>query len=269
MKDTRKWAILSAISAGTPVSQIDPPLNEAEIRYYETNLAPFLQIKSNLPANISLQFVPTDDSDCGKSAALRHPFYPAKQTEPDILKRTAHYLLMLDTERASELVRKEYPFDSPKKGTRNYTMEEMLDVFIRDGFIDRYSGQKLIHPGMLRAMSELLAEGVFPYEPHWKTSDCHPAYWKYQPSIDHKVPVSLNGEDKKDNWITTSFSRNQAKGNASLEQIGWEIKPCGNFEEWDGLTHDFLAVYELYPNLHKVDRIRKWYQATVKVMHLV
>lgn len=189
------------------------------------------------------------------------------QTELEAIKTAAYYLQIQETKQASDVIQKEYPFHKPKKGERKYSMQEMLALFIDDGFIDRYSGEKLIHPGMLRVLSELLEDGVFPYDSHWKTSDCHPAYWKYQPSVDHIVPVSFNGEDTRRNWITTSFSRNQAKGNISLEQIGWEIKPRGNFEEWDGLTHDFLAIYELYPKLQKIGRIRKWYQATIAVLN--
>lgn len=190
-----------------------------------------------------------------------------KRSELEALAAAAHYLRIHDEKHASEIIRKEYPFNRPEHNGRKYTMQEMLAMFIEDGFIDRYSGEKLIHPGMLRAFSVLLEDGVFPYDSHWKTTECHPAYWKYQPSVDHISPVSLGGEDEQRNWLTTSFSRNQAKGNATLEQIGWEIKPRGNFEEWDGLTDDFLALYEAYPELHKIQRIRQWYQATVEVLN--
>lgn len=190
----------------------------------------------------------------------------SSRSELDVLEAAAHYLRVFDAKRASEIIRNEYPFEKPEQSKRTYSMEEMIDLFIRDGFIDRYSGDKLIHPGILRILSELLGDGIFPYHPHWKTTDCHPAYWKYHPSVDHISPVCLGGKDDRSNWVTTSFSRNQLKGNTPLEQIGWELKPRGDFKDWDGLTHDFLALYEAYPKLHEVQRIKQWYQATVAVL---
>ena len=41
----------------------------------------------------------------------------------------------------------------------NFSKTKLLQVFIRDGFIDRYSGEKLIPTGALSVLSELMPEG--------------------------------------------------------------------------------------------------------------
>lgn len=192
--------------------------------------------------------------------------YSENRSEIEALEAAAHYLRIHDKQGAIEVIQSGYPFQHPVKRERTYTMREMLEVFFRDGFIDRYSGEKLVHPGMLRVLSDQLGADVFPYDSHWKTSACHPAYWKYQPTVDHITPVSFGGEDSIDNWVTTSFSRNLAKSNTAMEQLGWELKEPGDLKDWDGLTWDFLALYEENAELHSVLRIRQWYQATVEVL---
>jgi hypothetical protein len=40
-----------------------------------------------------------------------------------------------------------------------------MEVFLRDGFLDRYTGSRLIFPATLRMLSQLLPE-EFPAHPH-------------------------------------------------------------------------------------------------------
>jgi hypothetical protein len=65
-------------------------------------------------------------------------------------------------------------------------------VFVRDGFIDQYSGQRLIFPPVLRILSEKLTT-AFPFHPNWKTHQTHPAYWELGATIDHVTPVTHEG----------------------------------------------------------------------------
>ncbi len=57
---------------------------------------------------------------------------------------------------------------------------------------------------MLRVMSEKMPD-VFPFQAHWKTDECHMAYWDYQPTVDHIKPIALGGKDKPSNWAATSM----------------------------------------------------------------
>ena len=165
--------------------------------------------------------------------------------------------------KAEEIIATDFPFKPIENQGRNYTLTQMMDVFFRDGFIDRYSGQRLIHPGMLRVMSELMPN-EFPYQPHGKTDECHIAYWYYLPSVDHLVPIAKGGKDEMDNWVTTSTIRNMAKGIFSLDDLGWTLSPCGDIREWDGLSKDYVELVDKHPELKAIPRVKSWYGVTVK-----
>jgi len=96
------------------------------------------------------------------------------------------------------------------------------------------SGDRLAFPPVLRLLSHLMPED-FPFHPHGKMDKCHIAHWALYPSIDHVVPVARGGGDEESNWVTTSMLRNMAKGQATLEELGWELGPPGCLEDWDGL----------------------------------
>lgn len=146
-------------------------------------------------------------------------------------------------EDARQIIRECYPFTSLRNAGRKYSEVDMLRVFYRDGFIDRYSGQRLIFPGLLRLLSKQLPDEV-PFHPNWKMDVTHPAYWELMPTIDHLVPVSRGGNDDISNWITTSSLRNSAKANWTIEELGWPMYPAGSLTEWDGLTHLFVQLAE-------------------------
>lgn len=70
-----------------------------------------------------------------------------------------------ETLQAETIIQTYYPFVPVQREKRRYSLRAMLKQFFKDGFVDRYSGKRLIHPGMLRIMSIQMAE-VFPYEAH-------------------------------------------------------------------------------------------------------
>ena len=55
-------------------------------------------------------------------------------------------------------------------------------------------------PGLLKVMSYYMPD-VFPYQAHWKMSECHRAYWEYVPTVDHIIPISLGGADDIKNRV--------------------------------------------------------------------
>ncbi len=168
---------------------------------------------------------------------------------------------------AETVLKEQYPFERIAREERKYTPKEMMIQFLKDGFIDRYSGAKLIHPGMLRVMSQLLSPEVFPYHPHWKMDACHPAYWEFYPTIDHKEPTAKGGVNKVDNWVTTSMIKNRSKNAFALEDLGWSLYEAGNLSDWDGLTTQFLSIVKKDSSLLTVAAIRKWYTATKEALN--
>ena len=58
------------------------------------------------------------------------------------IKQSAKSILTGNIESAKNLINKEYPFKKLKPEGRSYTDKEKYEQFVRDGFIDRYTGEK-------------------------------------------------------------------------------------------------------------------------------
>lgn len=177
----------------------------------------------------------------------------------EILKKAALEILNGRTDYAKILIQTEYPFKKLSSAGRNYTDRQKMKQFKKDGFIDRYSGQELLNPGLLKVLSHYMPE-TFPYHSHWKMEECHNAYWEFVPTVDHIYPVALGGADAEENWATTSMLHNSIKSNWTLEQLQWKLYEAGNYEDWDGLTSLFVMLVDRDTALLEDAYIRKWYK---------
>ena len=176
-----------------------------------------------------------------------------------ILKAVCEHLTRGDSSEAADVARREYPFEPQAVAGREYDALTCTRIFIRDGFIDRYAGTRLVFPGALRLLSRLLP-AEFPFHRNWKMSATHPAYWELFPTIDHVTPVTRGGKDEVSNWVTTSQLRNSAKAAWTLEELGWTLQPPGNIRKWDGLISWFLSTVS--EEAVRQDRyIRAWHRA--------
>lgn len=122
---------------------------------------------------------------------------------------------------------------------RRYGTEDALRLFVRDGFVDRYSGARLVFPPVLRLISRLLPDAL-PFHPNWKVGSGHRLYWELFPTVDHVIPVALGGADEPENEVTTSMLHNMWKSDWPLERLGWTLHPAGDRRDWDGLTRWML-----------------------------
>lgn len=199
------------------------------------------------------------------------------------IQKVCDLLLASDRSGASQIAHTEYPFVIQTLAGRKYTELESTGIFIRDGFIDRYSGDRLVFPGVLRLISRLLPQ-EFPFHPNWKMSECHIAYWELSPTIDHVVPVARGGADDETNWITTllidgydevSFDDRKAVSEALREftslQAGNFYLTCRSFYE----IIDLQAPYYYIDDFNREDTIgylrsfAKAYKATFDAEELM
>ena len=170
-----------------------------------------------------------------------------------------------DRDGAAAIVRAKYPFRPIKKTPRRYTELESMQVFVRDGFVDRYDGTRLVFPGTLRLLSCVLPD-EFPAYPNWKLSASHIAFWELFPTIDHVVPVARGGADAISNWICTSMLKNQAKSSWTIEELGWDLHDAGDISQWDGLTLWFLNYVASHETLLTNDYLKRWRRAAERCL---
>jgi hypothetical protein len=163
-----------------------------------------------------------------------------------------------DTECAVALAREHYPLPSLVRDKRAYTPLDLTRTAMRDGFIDRYAGKRLVFPGALRLLSVLLP-GQFPYQANWAYDRCHPMYWELYPTLDHVVPIARGGKDAPENWVVTSQQMNSAKAHWTLEELGWKRVPPGSLADWDGLMAWFDTFIQVRPELPREHKcLRDW-----------
>lgn len=176
-----------------------------------------------------------------------------------IIKNLSILLNENKVEEARLLIQSNYPHENIEIKKRSYTLKQKMNQFLKDGFIDRYTGQRLINPGMLKVITYYFPE-EFPYDPHWKMTKTHIAYWNLIPTIDHVFPIALGGIDDPSNWVTTSMKNNSIKSNYSLDEMNWNLYERGNLNNWDGLTKLFIEIVEKNNDLLRDSYIKSWYK---------
>lgn len=186
--------------------------------------------------------------------------------EADVLKEVCILLDLENEKKAEDVINRDYPFQSINYLNRTYTKSKMFEIYLRDGFVDRYSGHRLIFPPVLRLLSMKFPDS-FPFHKNWKMSDCHVAYWELMPTIDHIVPIAQGGTNDESNLICTSMIHNSAKSNFTLEQLGWEVFPQGDLDEWDGMARWFLSYVEKHNDFLQVEYIKQWYKIAKKKLN--
>ena len=177
-----------------------------------------------------------------------------------VLLEVCNSLLDGDVKQAGQILDSEYPFERIERKSRTYSRKQVTKIFVRDGFIDRYSGKKLVFPASLQLISTLLPK-KFPAHPNGKMSETHIAFWELWPTVDHIIPIARGGEDEPSNWTCTSMLRNSIKSNWKLEEIGWTLMEGGNIEEWDGLMGWFFEYIKNDKKPLEYPHLEKWWVA--------
>lgn len=192
--------------------------------------------------------------------SLKMLFRGKMNSNHEIIKKVCETLTEKSVIEAKEIIQTEYPFTPIVRNSRQYSNYQKTNVFLRDGFIDSYSGQKMVFPPVLRLLSNLMPI-EFPFHNNWKMSECHFAYWQLLPTIDHIIPVSRDGEDNESNWVCTSQLRNSIKSSWLLEEVGWQLHEPGNLKEWDGLLNWFMLYVDIHPEILEDKYIQSWHNA--------
>jgi hypothetical protein len=187
-------------------------------------------------------------------------------SKADVLFKVCGALSDRNKNSATEILRDEYPFVPVERITRRYSVNQSMALFLRDRFTDRYTGKRLINPGVLRLLHVELGED-FPVHPHGKLSETHLAFWELFPTVDHVDPVSRGGADDESNWVTASMLSNKVKDQWTLDDLGWKLH-SPSAVEWDGQSHWLVNYLAANPTVlagaaesHR-GYIRRWLTAT-------
>ena len=191
-----------------------------------------------------------------------------EREQSDIVLDIVNMLLENNKMAAKTIICQEYPHTYYEVEKRTYTMTQKMNQFMKDGFIDRYTGNRLLNPGILKVISYYFPD-EFPYQSHWKMTETHSAYWELVPTIDHIYPIAKGGIDDEKNWVTTSMKNNSIKSNYTIDEIHWKLYPKGNISEWDGLTGLFLELVNRDNELLKDSYIKSWYKVSQKAFELI
>ena len=183
-----------------------------------------------------------------------------------VIEEACKLISTQDISGASQVISSNYPFSPSERVGRSYTPRMMTKVFLRDGFIDRYRGTRLVYPPVLRLLS-LYLKSVFPYHKNGKMTEGHMAYWEIFPTIDHVVPIARGGVNLEENWVCCSMLTNSIKSNWTLDQLQWQLLPSGNIAEWDGMIGWFIQQVSIDPNVLENNYIKQWHSAATKFVH--
>lgn len=182
----------------------------------------------------------------------------------EVLEAIATQLANGELSLAKNIAAQDYPFTLAIVGKRSISQATAMKVFLRDGFIDRYFGMRLVFPGALLLIGELMPE-CFPIHKTWRVSESHHMYWELWPAVDHLEPFSRGGTNSIENLFSTSVLHNNAKAQWTLDEIGWEIHPPGNVEEWDGLLNWCLSWIDANPTFQPSRTLNGWLKTARRV----
>jgi hypothetical protein len=180
-----------------------------------------------------------------------------------IIKNLCSFLLDDKKNECIDFATTHYPFANNPVSKRQYSKYEMCKVFLRDGFIDGYSGDKLLFPGLIKLLTIEFPD-IFKYHKNWKMTETHIVYWELFPTIDHLIPIARGGQDIESNWITTSMIRNSAKSNWTIEELNWKLHNSGQLDNRDGLINCFLDLSNKNPLYEKDSYINAWKVALLR-----
>lgn len=169
---------------------------------------------------------------------------PQTDDYPDQLEQVIIALLSEGRDSAAEQLA---PIAYPRREVeaRSEPSESMIaSTYKRDRFCCRYCGCRVVPTQIMRLVSEVFPDD-FPYHPNWKGGQTHPAITSRSATLDHVVAWSLGGTNVPENLACACWICNRIKGDLTLEQLGWELRPISTDGDWDGLTRYYKPLWDL------------------------
>ncbi|MEM0448875.1 MAG: hypothetical protein QW520_03520 [Methanomassiliicoccales archaeon] len=142
-----------------------------------------------------------------------------------------------------------------------------MKVFSRDGFINRFTGEPVIFPAVLRLLSEKFSMD-FPFHEFWAEGEMHQAYYLTGACTALIIPQSRGGESNESNMLTTTFPFVLARSDLTPDEAGWRMTREGFVDEWDGMSSWYVDYVKENPDWRKINFFNLWYNAARQTLKL-
>jgi hypothetical protein len=116
-----------------------------------------------------------------------------------VLAEACAALALGEVGKASAIAGNKYPILPRQYFGRRSTKFQSVQIFTRDCFIDRYSGERPVFRATLHLLGIALPDS-FPFHPNWKMSESHTAYREWFSTVDHVVRAARGGVDDDPDW---------------------------------------------------------------------
>jgi hypothetical protein len=193
--------------------------------------------------------------DRPSKAGPDEPINPAQ-----VIARACEAISSGDVAAAASIIASDYPHTLLKHERRRKTIPAavMIRVFLRDRFVDRYTGQQLIFGPALHLLSQILPD-TFPAAQNWKMSGTHRGFYELFATVDHVLAQIHGGTAEPENLVTTSMTNNMKKRDAPIDGQRWVLRPPEPDRQWDGLVGWFLDRGDADPPLLSTPYLRAWH----------
>ena len=207
----------------------------------------------------------------------------AARDKVDVMADSIARLYVGDDAGARAILNAGYPFDpnarsprlpkprnlpklpkSESSNPRQSSSKRILHIAVRDGFIDLYTGNRLLYPAVMKTMNLLLPK-EFPAHSNYKMGETHIAWWELFPTLDHLTPVTCDGVDTDENIVLCAMTTNMDKGNRTLKELDWTLHARGDMNQWDGLLKVATALIAKRSELLDDAYIKRWHNAALKL----
>jgi hypothetical protein len=142
-----------------------------------------------------------------------------------------------------------------------------MRVFSRDGFENRFTGEPLIFPAVLRLLSKALPR-EFPFQQYWRPEATHIAYYDLGACTNLLIPLSRGGKNEEENLITTTMPYILARTDQTVEEAGWRLTREGFVDEWDGMSTWYVEYITEHQELREINFFNLWFNAARSVLRL-
>ena len=178
----------------------------------------------------------------------------------DVLVHACLALEAGSVDAAKKIIERDFPFSRYVKDEKTFTPVEQMKIFMRDGFVDRFTGKRVFLPPVLAVLSNELPE-TFPCNPNWDRAKTHQAHEMFSAAVKKIIPSGLSKDTA--NLVTVSALNKLSRGNATIEDLGQPLLTLDEIasSRWDGMTGWFVNYVHEHKNLLADNKIAAWHKA--------